>query len=339
VMEALAMPCFYGFYLTVLIWNRRRTARASAEAASGGLAESVTDMCDAGSIDGNAAATDDMMPKLAGLTPPSEVSLPGCALWALLWPSYAVRWVLIPPADQCWNTTRRVICSATPLANVIFFTVSYIGGVEKLVTSVVGAATATVAGGLGLAIFLGSSKGPAVPWFYPILTLLAKVSSVLVLSVIARELTACIETLGLVHGVPRLWLGTTVIAWGNSLGDFVTGLVMVREGQARVALTAVFAGPLFNLLCGVGCALWITTTTTTTTTTSGTVVAPWESTATRTELRVHVGFLMTSCAALFCLLLGGGWRRRSCCQAWPCLLWVIYVFFLMCALSAEKFDI
>jgi sodium/potassium/calcium exchanger 6 len=283
-------------------------------------------------MDGNAAETDGTMPCLAGLTPPSEASLLGSVLWALLWPSYAVRWVLIPPADLWWNSTRRVICSAAPLANVIFFTVAYIGGVECLMTSVAGAATAAVASGLGLAIFFGSDKGPAVPRFYPALTLLAKASSVLVLSVLARELTACIETLGLVHGVPRLWLGTTVIAWGNSLGDFVTGVAMVREGQARVALTAVFAGPLFNLLCGVGCALWITAT-------AGTVVAPWKSIAARTELRVHVGFLMTSCAVLFCLLLGGGWRRRSCCQAWPCLLWVVYALFLLCALSAERFDI
>ena len=48
-------------------------------------------------------------------------------------------------------------------------------------------------------------------------------------------------------------LGLTVLAWGNSIGDFSTNMAMARKGLANMALTACYAGPVFNLL--VGCLL------------------------------------------------------------------------------------
>lgn len=43
-------------------------------------------------------------------------------------------------------------------------------------------------------------------------------------------------------------LGLTVLAWGNSIGDFSTNMAMTRKGLANMALTACYAGPVFNLL-------------------------------------------------------------------------------------------
>ena len=45
-------------------------------------------------------------------------------------------------------------------------------------------------------------------------------------------------------------LGLTVLAWGNSIGDFSTNMAMARKGLANMALTACYAGPVFNLLVG-----------------------------------------------------------------------------------------
>ena len=48
-----------------------------------------------------------------------------------------------------------------------------------------------------------------------------------------------------------LWvqvLGMTVLAWGNSIGDFSTNMAMAKKGLANMALTACYAGPVFNLL-------------------------------------------------------------------------------------------
>lgn len=43
-------------------------------------------------------------------------------------------------------------------------------------------------------------------------------------------------------------LGLTVLAWGNSVGDMSTNLAMARKGLANMAMTACYAGPVFNLL-------------------------------------------------------------------------------------------
>jgi sodium/potassium/calcium exchanger 6 len=43
-------------------------------------------------------------------------------------------------------------------------------------------------------------------------------------------------------------LGLTVLAWGNSVGDMSTNCAMARKGLANMAMTACYAGPVFNLL-------------------------------------------------------------------------------------------
>ena len=44
-----------------------------------------------------------------------------------------------------------------------------------------------------------------------------------------------------------------VLAWGNSMPDLSGNVIMARKGLANVAITACFAGPVFNILVGLGC--------------------------------------------------------------------------------------
>mmetsp|Transcript_34679 Transcript_34679/g.52325 ORF Transcript_34679/g.52325 Transcript_34679/m.52325 type:complete len:134 (-) Transcript_34679:120-521(-) len=52
--------------------------------------------------------------------------------------------------------------------------------------------------------------------------------------------------------IPSPIMGLTVLAWGNSMGDLSTNVTMARKGLANMALTACFAGPVFNMLVGLG---------------------------------------------------------------------------------------
>ncbi|KAK3245196.1 hypothetical protein CYMTET_45227 [Cymbomonas tetramitiformis] len=70
------------------------------------------------------------------------------------------------------------------------------------------------------------------------------------MDVAAGELVALFEAMGAIMSLSPALLGATILAWGNSLGDFVADTSMARSGQPTTALTACFAGPLFNLLCG-----------------------------------------------------------------------------------------
>lgn len=44
----------------------------------------------------------------------------------------------------------------------------------------------------------------------------------------------------------------TVLAWGNSIGDFIANTSIAKKGFAEMALTGCFAAPLFNNVLGLG---------------------------------------------------------------------------------------
>lgn len=58
--------------------------------------------------------------------------------------------------------------------------------------------------------------------------------------------------LGILVQVDHTVLGLTVLAWGNSVGDLSTDLAMAKRGLSNMAMTACFAGPMFNLLVALG---------------------------------------------------------------------------------------
>lgn len=45
-----------------------------------------------------------------------------------------------------------------------------------------------------------------------------------------------------------------MLAWGNSIGDFIANTSIARKGFAEMALTGCFAAPLFNNVLGLGIA-------------------------------------------------------------------------------------
>jgi len=72
------------------------------------------------------------------------------------------------------------------------------------------------------------------------------------IDVLADELVSLLEFFGILANIPDTALGLTVLAWGNSIGDFSTNIAMAKKNMANMAITASFAGPLFNALVGLG---------------------------------------------------------------------------------------
>jgi sodium/potassium/calcium exchanger 6 len=69
----------------------------------------------------------------------------------------------------------------------------------------------------------------------------------------------CLNLLGVVLSLPNELLGMTLLAWGNSVGDFLANVSIARVGLSQTALTACYAGPLFNILIGLGVSLSLAT--------------------------------------------------------------------------------
>lgn len=69
---------------------------------------------------------------------------------------------------------------------------------------------------------------------------------------IADRLVSLLDFIGIVLHIPGSIMGLTILAWGNSVGDLSANLTMARKGLANMAMTACFAGPLFNILVGLG---------------------------------------------------------------------------------------
>ena len=78
------------------------------------------------------------------------------------------------------------------------------------------------------------------------------VVSILYIMTIVDEVVSILQTLGIILGLSDAILGLTVFAMGNSLGDLVANVTIAKMGHPVMAISACFAGPLLNLLLGIG---------------------------------------------------------------------------------------
>ncbi|MCL7022424.1 hypothetical protein MKW94_012645 [Papaver nudicaule] len=88
---------------------------------------------------------------------------------------------------------------------------------------------------------------------------IAFMMSVFWISTIAGELLDCLAAFGTILELPPALLGLTVLAWGNSVGDLVADVAVAKAGNPAMAMAGCFAGPMFNMLVGLGTGLVIQT--------------------------------------------------------------------------------
>ncbi|KAK7284332.1 hypothetical protein RJT34_19077 [Clitoria ternatea] len=154
----------------------------------------------------------------------------------------------------------------------------------------------------------------------------AFVMSVFWISTTAGELVNCLEALGMLLKLPPALLGLTVLAWGNSVGDLVADVAVAKAGHPAMAMAGCFAGPMFNMLVGLGSALVIQTAN----------IYPKAY-----ELNFHVGIVIAFVFLLLSLmgsLLVITWSRFRVPRFWGFCLVGIYVAFMVVSLVIAMFS-
>lgn len=63
---------------------------------------------------------------------------------------------------------------------------------------------------------------------------------------LASEVVLLLKAVGILINLSDVILGLTVLAWGNSLGDFISNLSMARQGFPKMGISACFGGPLLS---------------------------------------------------------------------------------------------
>ncbi|GKA95030.1 cation/calcium exchanger 5 [Tanacetum coccineum] len=175
---------------------------------------------------------------------------------------------------------------------------------------------------LALVHFIVETKPPKTEQM-PVI-LLGFIMSVFWISTVAGELLNCLAALGSLLEVPASLLGLTVLAWGNSVGDLVADVAVAKAGQPAMAMAGCFAGPMFNMLFGLGTALVIQTAN----------VYPEAY-----ELRFHVSIVVAFVFLILSLmgtLLVVTWNRFQVPRFWGFCLVGLYVFFIAVSLLIAK---
>lgn len=68
----------------------------------------------------------------------------------------------------------------------------------------------------------------------------------------SNEIMDILQLFGFITTLPEALLALTLISWGNCLADLSANLAMTNKGFGEMAFTGCIAGPIFNMLIGLG---------------------------------------------------------------------------------------
>jgi len=331
LLKTCALPLIYVLYVFMLCKfgpeKEMESMDASLASPEGGTGD-VFASTEGGT--GDSLSPTDEPPSLEGIAMPKDGGPLEIAWWWLVLPAYIMRYACIPAVDGHWGPIRRATSAFTPLGMLIFCLITNVGWSQEMnaFTLIGFAMLACLA---GLFIFIGSDNRLTLPWFYPFLALFAGVSAIIWLSVLASEITALVEAIGFTLAVPRLRLGYTAVAWGNSLTDLLVCLSTVQKGHATMAITAILAAPLLNDLIAFGVSI---------------IMVSWKNNSVpilcgdncprefKFPLITSLSFISVAVVLLALTVR----EKTSRIKMWAGLLAALYVTFLIIILFVEKVD-
>jgi len=137
---------------------------------------------------------------------------------------------------------------------------------------------------------------------------------------IADQLVRVLTFLGVVFKIPNSIMGLTILAWGNSMGDLSANMTMARKGLANMAITACFAGPVFNILLGLGGGF-----------ASLSNITGNDVTKVDLSPSIVVGFFFLLCNCILILVFGLVWSKGSISSTYGYIACGLYALYIICS--------
>jgi sodium/potassium/calcium exchanger 6 len=167
------------------------------------------------------------------------------------WPTILARNLTIPKADpRDWSKFFAIV-SPPFIGPFVLFALQRInmtvGNSSMPLWSLL-----TIIGLIPSIIIVLTSNRRSPPRYHFIFVFAAFVLSILWIMIIANELVGLLQSIGIMCRISDGILAMTVLAWGNSLGDLVSDVIISRQGFPSMAVGAVYSGPCLNLLIGLG---------------------------------------------------------------------------------------
>lgn len=68
----------------------------------------------------------------------------------------------------------------------------------------------------------------------------------------AEESLCIVDVLGVITGRSNTFLGATIFAWGKSFNDFLSNIILFRQGYLLMGFAGCFGTPLYNAMVSLG---------------------------------------------------------------------------------------
>lgn len=199
---------------------------------------------------------------MAGLDwEPGDYWLLSKVLWSVSLPLAVLRWASIPSSDGLWDRRRRLWTLTTPPVGALLMLLQVEGSLASAAGATLGdsplpvTALLLLLGALGSGGLWWATSDMTPPRGLALLVACGFVQTIAWLNLLAQEMIALIEAMGILLGISTSILGLTVIAFGNSVGDLVADSAAARGADARMAMAACFGSPLLMNILGVGVSL------------------------------------------------------------------------------------
>ena len=178
---------------------------------------------------------------------------------------------------------------------------------------------------IGLLILRFAPKGnvPPRPLASVPITLIGFAVSATWLDLIADKLVKLLEFFAIMFHIPSTIMGLTILAWGNSSQDLIANMTVARKDLSTMAITASFAGPIFNILVGLGIGFTILTNS----------LAPGESIEVHLDNALRIGFLFSVLNGILVIVTGVFFGRGFIPMKYGYVAMIVYFAYVVVSIT------